>query len=196
MGTQADVSVDDNLYKQGFLSFLRLIGTIYYKKHATGFETPSPATHFSKFVKPTTTALQWHTDWVEDIRQNIWDRVTYENEIIPSTDALWRYWKRSCWVLHMWSQANQNEMHVKPLQEYGWRLTEGNLAIEWDSTDNIQAIHKRVQQLTAVLDAQLLGVDVKRRGTCVQKVAVVRIAVTYQYPHLLMTRLQRWPCRR
>ncbi len=40
MGMLADVSLDDSSYEQGFLSFLRLVGSIYYKKHATGLKLP------------------------------------------------------------------------------------------------------------------------------------------------------------
>ena len=48
-GTLADIALEDNIYQKGFLAFLRLIGTVYYKKHATSFELPSPASHFSMF---------------------------------------------------------------------------------------------------------------------------------------------------
>ncbi len=147
-GTLADVSLDDSSYEQGFLSFLRLVGTIYYKKHATGFETPSPATHFSKFFDPSSTASQQHSTWLEDIRQTIWDRVTYETDMIPSMDALWRHWKRSVWVIHMWHQAESHVMKVKSILEYGWKANDDTLAIEWDSSDNIQAIQRRVKRLT------------------------------------------------
>ena len=29
----------------GYLSFQRLVGTVYYKKHGTDFETPNPVTY-------------------------------------------------------------------------------------------------------------------------------------------------------
>ena len=43
-GTLADVGIEDNKINSGFLAFLRLIGTIYFKKHASGFST-TPDTH-------------------------------------------------------------------------------------------------------------------------------------------------------
>ena len=36
----------------GFLAFTRLIGTVYFKKNASGFGTSSPAAHFKKFADP------------------------------------------------------------------------------------------------------------------------------------------------
>jgi len=39
-------------------------------------------------------------------------------------------------------------MEVKPMTDYGWMNSEGNLVIEWDSDDNIQAIQQRVRLLT------------------------------------------------
>ena len=67
LGTLADVAL------QGFLSFIRLIGTVYFKKHSSGFETPSPASHFLKFCDPSLTVQHQHSRWLEDIRQTIWD---------------------------------------------------------------------------------------------------------------------------
>jgi len=44
-GSLADTDLEGENYKNGFLAFLWLIGTVYFKKHATAFETPSPANH-------------------------------------------------------------------------------------------------------------------------------------------------------
>ena len=46
------------------VSFLRLVGTVYYKKHNTGFETHKPN---------TIPALHHHHQWIEALRQTIWD---------------------------------------------------------------------------------------------------------------------------
>ncbi len=145
-GTLENVSLDDDLFKQGFLAFVRLIGTIYFKKHATGFDTPSSVTHFRKFSDQN--SLQQHTAWLEDIRQNIWDRISFESDMIPSIDALWRHWSRTCWVLHMWHQADQNTMRLEPIAEYGWTIEGSTLAIDWDSSSNVEAIKQRVMVLT------------------------------------------------
>ena len=98
-GTLANIALDKQTCSQGFSAFIRLIGTTCFKKHATGFDTPSPASHFNKFVDPSFDHLKQHEAWLNDIRQNIWDRITFENEMIPSHEALWHHWRRSCWVI-------------------------------------------------------------------------------------------------
>ena len=37
MGTLAKVSVQNKEYEEGFISFLRLVGVVYMKKHISGF---------------------------------------------------------------------------------------------------------------------------------------------------------------
>ncbi len=148
-GTLADVSLHDGSFKLGFLAFLRLIGVIYFKKHATGFNTATPVAHYLQFLEPNSTCQQQqHTTWLDDIRHNIWDRISFENEMIPSTDALWRHWSRACWVIHMWNQADAHTMHLKPMVDFGWKQENGNLTIDWDSTSNFAAIKQRVAALT------------------------------------------------
>lgn len=70
-GTLGDIGLDIAEMKKGFLAFLRLVGTAYFKKHALGFTTPSPQTLFNKHYDPTTTPLKQHDAWLSDIRQNI-----------------------------------------------------------------------------------------------------------------------------
>ena len=95
------------------------------KKHASGFKTSIPVTNFSHFYKDGLTPLQQHTEWLHNIRQTMWDRVQFENEMVPSTDALHQHWKRSCWVLDLWSQADKNILNPKLLTDLwmvkGWR---------------------------------------------------------------------------
>ena len=144
-GSLADTDLHTENYKQGFLAFLRLVGTIYYKKHASAFDYPSPATHFLQFVDPT--PLAHHTEWIDDVRQHIADRSMFDNDMLPTTDALFLHWKRSCWVLHMWAQADRNTMDLKPLTEYGWNLTNNELKVTWDTEDNITKVRQRVSAL-------------------------------------------------
>ena len=74
-GANANGSLSDiRDYRKRFLAFVRLVGTVYSKKHASGFDTPSPSSHFLKFA---------------DIRQNIADRTTFDTSMVPSTDALY-----------------------------------------------------------------------------------------------------------
>ena len=93
------------------------MGTVYYKKHASAFEYPSPSTHFLQFA--STSSLFHHQKWIDNVRQNVADRSTFDNDMVPSTEALYYHWKRTCRVL---SQANRNIMVLEPMTEHGWSI--------------------------------------------------------------------------
>ena len=142
-GSLSDTLMDGDIYEKGFLAFLQLIGTVYFKKHATAFHSNSPESHFKSFLTPSTSDIQQqHRDWLEDIRQIIWDRITFESEMVPSTQALWRHWKRSCWVIDMWRQADRNTMQLATITSYGWKVVDDILTIDWDSDENQAAINE------------------------------------------------------
>ena len=67
--------------------------------------------------------------------------------MIPSDDSLLLHRKRTCWVLHMWKQADMNTMILKPMKEYGWGVEDNRLSIIWDSHENVQMIRERVSVL-------------------------------------------------
>ena len=94
-GTLADTSLDGGSHTNifGCLSFLCLIGTIYFKKYGTAFEATSPVTYFNTFLFRQPSEQQ-HSIWLDDI--SIWDRITFQNEMVPSDEALFLHWKRSC----------------------------------------------------------------------------------------------------
>ncbi len=120
------------------------MGTAYFKQHATGFDTNSPATYYQSLSEQNITVQEQHSIWLDNIRQNIWDRVKFENEMIPSDDALLLHWKRSCWVLHMWQQSDQP---IMTLENYGWGIIGNELTIKWDTATNVQAVRDRVDSL-------------------------------------------------
>ena len=68
--------------------------------------------------------------------------------MVPSTEALWRHWKRSCWVIDMWRQANKNTLEVAPITNYGWNVINDVLTIDWESDENRTAVSERVLLLT------------------------------------------------
>ena len=146
-GTLADTKLGGAQLDLGFLAFLRLIGTVYFKKHASGFDTPSPATHFKRYTSSTTSIKQQHIHWINEIRDNIWSRTKFENQMIPSVEALKLHWQRSCWVINMWSQADKNHMVLPDIEQFGWKIVNNSLTIVWDTDENIQTIHNRVEAL-------------------------------------------------
>ena len=141
-GTHADTSLEGESYKNGFLAFLCLIGTVYFKRHGNGFETPSPANHLLKFSDTYSTTEHQHKAWLADIWQTVADQSTFDTEMIPSNEALYYRWKRSCWVLHMWKTGDKNHMVLEPITKYGWTLSD-----KWNSPQNMAAICQRVHLL-------------------------------------------------
>ena len=52
-GSLTNIQLQGDDYKHGFLAFLQLVGTVHYKKHASGFDIPSPTSHFLSFSNAT-----------------------------------------------------------------------------------------------------------------------------------------------
>ena len=123
-----------------------LVGLVYMKKHGSGFNGTSPEAYFNRCFVPSHTALQNHKTWLENIRQCIWDRIQFENEMIPNNDVLHLHWKRVCWVLDLWAQADRNTIIPKPLSNYGWKVQDNTLAVDWDSDVNMDAVKERVDR--------------------------------------------------
>ena len=145
-GSLANIQLEGEEYKKGFLAFLRLVGTVYHKKNISGFQTPSPASHFLQFAKVSDPTTQ-HIQWIEEVRQTVADRATFDSSMMPSTEALFFHWKRTCWILHMWAQSNKNTMVLKPITDYGWSLENDLLHITWDTQENMQIVRERFSLL-------------------------------------------------
>ena len=131
----------------GFLSFIRLVGCAYFRKHKAVFlpSFPTPATLFNSLIQTGQEVTSHHSAWLALIREKIWVRIKYEEEMIPSDEALKRHWKRACWVQRVWSQAASNNITYPSLEDSGWKLLDStSLAIDWDSGDNITLIRDRV----------------------------------------------------
>ena len=69
--------------------------------------------------------------------------------MVLSSGALFRHWKRSCWIIDMWHQADKNEMILRPLQGNGWKITDqAALEIDWNSEEHVESVRHRVALLT------------------------------------------------
>ena len=77
----------------------------------------------------------------------MWERIEFEDDLPPSWEALWRHWLRSCWVSYMWSQATIGHSDQLPLNEYGWKISDDQLSIDWDDPVNMQHVRNTVQLL-------------------------------------------------
>ena len=97
---------------------------------------------FNAQAKGNQTPLAHHSAWLSFLRERVWIRIRYEEEMIPSDHALLRHWKRSCWVVSVWSQSTQNHITYPPLNGNGWKLdlNSTSIQIERDSDDNISVV--------------------------------------------------------
>ena len=131
----------------GFFSFLRLVGCTYFRKHKSAFlpSYTSPITLFNSFSEESGTVSHHHITWLEFLRERIWSKIQYEEEMIPSVEALKRHWMRSCWVVSVWKQATENHITYPSLENNGWKQPDSNtFIIDWDSDENISRIRSTV----------------------------------------------------
>ena len=148
-GTLAETQLKQDKYKLCYLAFIRLLGTVYFKKHSSGFQTQCPQAHFATFKDENLLIKEQNLKWLDDIRQTIWYRTRFENEMIASDDA-------SLEMLLLGSQyvetgrQKRNSTSASDIIEisYGWCLKEGELKVEWDTESNISTIRTRVYALT------------------------------------------------
>ena len=99
------------------MSFVRLIGTIYFKKHLAQFTVNIPHALYMSLTQSDVAPMQQHKKFIEVIRETVWSRIQFEDELPPSFDALWWHWLRACWVSNMWSQATQNHLTLLDLTQ-------------------------------------------------------------------------------
>lgn len=131
----------------GFLAFLRLIGTVYYKKHLSSFPFESPRAFVNSLSSQTDESRSQHLQWLETIRNTIWEHIEFEDELPPSSQALWRHWLRTCWVSQYWSQATENSYNTLDVTHHGWKCVDGQVEIDWDAPENILKVQQNVRLL-------------------------------------------------
>ena len=137
--------------ERGFLSFIRLVGCCYFKKHLASFvplyghETPL---HLFNSIE---TCPQKHDIWLKKIRDVVSERITSEEERVPMYSALWRHWLRSCWVSQLWQNSHLSDVYssLPPPQTHGWALSsEGTFSINWEAPDVQEKISMNIEILT------------------------------------------------
>ena len=75
-GTLADTHPHN--MKDGCLSFLRLVGSMYFKKHLSSFTYDTPPALYNSLADPTSTMLEQHKCFIHNIREMVSDK----NEMI------------------------------------------------------------------------------------------------------------------
>ena len=127
------------------MSFIRLVGTMYFKKHISSYKYDCPRALFKSFS--SSDPISQHKQWLDCIRSTVWENIEFEDELPPSWEALRRHWLRSCWVSHFWSQACSNTYRLLDVNEFGWRVVEGCLEIDWDDPSNTEQVKESVRLL-------------------------------------------------
>ncbi|CAC5416758.1 AS3MT [Mytilus coruscus] len=140
-----------NSKDNGFLSFLRLIGSLYFKKHITEFlpECITPGDLFKDvFHKCSNLKLkEKHCRWLDIIREKVQVRVSYEDQIPPSATSLKLHWLRSCLVSQMYDQATENTISLPSFCSYGYRInTEKNLEPVWEKESHMLSVQSHGNQ--------------------------------------------------
>lgn len=157
-GNKEEGSLSDNSgereMKNGFLSFVRLVGTLYTKKHLSAIvalrSVQTPIQHFNSIAGHTTE--ERHQRWYGDIRGIVSDRICNEEERMPSYTSLWRHWQRSCWVAQMWKHSPQRDVYISlpPPEKSGWlkNNTAGSFEIDWDCSEFQSEVQDTINFLT------------------------------------------------
>ena len=146
-------NTSSNNKENGFLSFIRLIGTCYFKKHLSAFvalkghKTP---THLYNSLDPSLQIKEKHMQWLQQIREIVGDRIINEEDRVPTFTSLWRHWLRSCWISQLWQNSSHPDLFpALPAPEAsGWLLQNNNYVIDWESPDVQQNIRHNIEFLT------------------------------------------------
>ena len=134
---------DTSVMKIRFLSFFKLIDTMYFKNNLftmvskLGFETPN---QLFNSMKPGNDEDQ-HRQWYKTIKGAIC--IVHEDQRPPTLTALWRHWIRSCWIKTMWANSTKQDVYNQLLlpEMQGWSKTDSGYMIDWKDTETMKKIH-------------------------------------------------------
>ena len=95
--------------------------------------------------------MEQHEAWYNAIRSIVSDRITNEEERMPTTTAMWRHWMRSCWVANMWQSSTEENPYseLPPPQVCGWIKDEnGEYTFDWECAEVQSRITDTIRFLT------------------------------------------------
>ena len=135
--------------ESSFLVFVRLVGVVYFLKNLPAFRTQflSPIACYWSYTTQSEVPTEKHFLWIKKLNTKIWERVDFEDSLIPSIEALRLHWIRSRWVLLYWRQAQRSYIQLPPIEKHGWNIKEQSLVVEWDTEKNIKGVQSRVALL-------------------------------------------------
>ena len=177
-GNKVEGSLSDNSgeseTKKGFLSFVRLVGTLYFKKHLSAFVAlMCVQTPIQLFISTTgQTSEERHQQWYGNIRGIVSDRICNEEERMPSYTSLWRHWLRACWVAQMWQNSHKVDVYnaLPSPEQSGWkRSSTGSYEVDWDCSNFQSTVQETIDFLTKGCSCKK---DVKKNNIAVKRMAV------------------------
>ena len=92
-----------------------------------------------------------HKDWYSEIRSTVSDRISNEEERVPSHTSMWCHWLRSCWVSEMWRHAPESDIfgELNPPGQSGWKKeNDGSYDFDWDSPELQEQVKGTIEFLT------------------------------------------------
>ena len=107
-GSLADTTIENT--QMSLLAFVKLVGCAYFKKHLIGFKLDTPEALFLS-VRADSQEEQ-HEQWLDIIRNTVWERTADESHYVPSYEALRLHWKRCTWISNYWRKAEDNEIDM------------------------------------------------------------------------------------
>ena len=138
-GSMAQVNKENRAF--GFLSFLRFVGSVYFKKHLVPFTTvcniETPHQLYNS-IDSASTPEERHKFFIQKIRSINSERITSEEERMPSLSSLWRHWLRTAYVCTLWQSSHLADPYSNLTlpEDSGWMFQEGgSYTIDWDDPD-------------------------------------------------------------
>ena len=138
---------------EGFLAFVRLVGTCYFKKHLAAFislyEHQTPI-HLFNSLDHSLDPLHRHEKWLQSIRTVVNNRITNEEEMVPSFTSLRRHWLRTCWVAQLWKESASPDIYrlLPSPEQSGWICqSDGIYVIDWEDNEVQQSIQHEIDFL-------------------------------------------------
>ena len=131
------------------LPFLRIIGCLYFLSNRSAYSEDSPESLFRKIMhrNPNMGPLELHHAWLDDIRTKTYDRTIYENDCLPSNQALHLHWCRCVYVALMYDLACCNTVTLPNIELFGWKIVSNSLTMVWDTPNNVKIVQDRVAKL-------------------------------------------------
>ncbi len=155
-GEHADGLLSDtgeDVKERGFLSSLRLIGTLYSKKHISAMASLKNVETPQQLYNSITEASikEKHVAWYNTISSIVCERISDKRDRVPSHTSMWRHWLRCCWVGMMWNNATQQDLNedLPEPESSGWiKKSDGCFDFDWECDEDHQSVQKTINFLT------------------------------------------------